>query len=176
MNCILLELRLNDGAGGTNAFRLTSAPFDITYDGSVFQATGDLLKIDALEEGVELTTRGLTVELNGIDPAYQAELDSNGFVRAPIDIMLADVPDGSNEASAVSFFHRGYTDSPMTNVDYQQGVMSIAVETTSIFTDLERVPDLLRCSMSSHQSRHAGDKFFEYTADVDLEEIWKIPE
>lgn len=176
MNCVLLKLRLNDGVGGSNAFCITSAPYDIVYDGDTFTATGDLLNIEELEEGSELTTRGLTITLNGVDPAYQAELQGNGFTRAPIDVLLATVPEGDNVPSSVSFFHRGYCDSPLTEVDYENGQMMVQVETTSIFTDLDRIPDLMRCSMASHQSRHPGDKFFEFTSDVDLEEIWKVPD
>lgn len=175
MNCVLLEIRLKDGVGGFNAFRVTTAPYDIEYNGNTFTATGDLLNIEELEEGTELTTRGLTITLNGVDPAYQAEMQGNGFVRAPVDVLLATVPEGTNVPSSISFFHRGYCDSPMTEVDYENGLMTVQVETNSIFTDLDRKPDLLRCSMASHQTRHPGDRFFEFTSDVDLEEIWKVP-
>lgn len=176
MKCILLELRLNDGNGGYNAFRITSAPFDIIYNGSTFTATGELLDIDKLEESTELTTRGLTITLNGIDPSYRQEIESNGFIKAPIDILLANVPDGTNVPNVATFYHRGYADSPYVDTDLERGVMTLQVETKSIFTDIDRVADLMRCSMASHQSRHSGDRFFEYTADVDIEEIWKVPE
>ena len=173
MKCLLVRLKLHDGDGGYNELSLSTAPFDVSLDGVLFAGSGDLLEIDDSEETNEISKSGISIQLNGIDPVYQAELTDGGFVRAPIDVMVANVPDGTNIVDVYSYHHRGYCDTPAIEMDYDTGTLSIGVETTNVFTDIDRVPDLLRCSMATHSSRHSGDKFFEYTADVDITEVWK---
>jgi len=173
MICTLVELRLNDGSGGFNIIRLATSPFDVILNTDVYIGSGDLLDISDTETTNEISKSGLTVALGGIDISYQAELDSDGFIRAPIDILIAEVPDNSNVVSTYTYYHRGYCDTPATKVDYKAGNITLSVETTNVFTDIDRKPDLLRCSVASHSSRHPGDKFFEFTADVDIDEVWK---
>lgn len=173
MKCLLVRLKLHDGNGGFNQLLLSTAPFDVVLDGDVFVGSGDLLQIEKSESTNEISKTGTTIQLNGIDPVYQADISNGGFIRAPIDILVANVPEGTNVVDMYTFHHRGYCDTPAMELDHETGTLSVGVETNNVFIDIDRVPDLLRCSMATHASRHAGDKFFEYTADVDLEEVWK---
>lgn len=173
MKCLLVKLKLHDGDGGFNVLNMSTAPFDVVLNSETYIGSGDLLKISTSEQTNEISKSGITVQLNGIDPIYQVEIANGGFVRAPIDVMVGNVPDGTNVVDVFSYHHRGYCDIPAMAVDHESGTLSVGVETTNIFTDIDRIPDLLRCSMATHSSRHNGDKFFEYTADVDLTETWK---
>jgi len=173
MICNLVHLQLNDFNGGLIHYRLSTSQFDVILNGDVYSATGDVLKIDTTEDTGEVSKTGLTISLSGIDPAIQADIDAGSFVRAPIDIYIADVPDGSDTVSSYNFYHRGYCDTPITEMDYNSGTISIQLETTNVFTDIDKIPNLLRSSLASHSSRHANDKFFEYVADIDITEIWK---
>lgn len=173
MKCLLVEIRVNDFNGGYNPIRLCTAPFNVVLDGNTYIGAGDILEISDAEETAEISKNGITLTMSGVDPVYQNELASGGFVRAPIDIITANVPEGSNVVDLYYYHHRGYCDTPLTQVDYKSNTITIGIETTNVFTDIDRIPDLMRCSMASHSSRHSGDKFFQYTADVDLEEVWK---
>lgn len=169
---VLLELDLTASPSG-NIVRLCNAAYDIVWNGYNYQATGDLLKIDGLESTADLTTKGTTVTLQGVDPAYQNAIDTNGFLNAPIDILLAEVADGSNIANTASYWHRGFCDSPATVVDYSSGTITIAVDTQSVFKRLDQTPNLMRTSQANHQAHHSGDKFFEYVANTPTKEIWR---
>lgn len=172
INIVLLILDLTNAPSGT-IIRLTNAPFDIEWDGNIYQATGDLLQIDGLDTTADLTTIGTTITLQGVDPSYQSVIDNNGFLKAPIDLLLATVPDNTNVVDNASYWHRGFCDTPATVVDYEEGTITIGVETQSIFQSLERTPDLMRTSQANHQAHHNGDRFFEYVADTPVEEIWR---
>lgn len=174
MLCTLIELRLKPfGETAPAPVRISNAPFDVVFNGNVYTAAGDALKIESTEDTSEVSKTGVSVTLSGLNVNFQNEISNGGFVRAPIDIIKADVPDGSNVVATYAYYHRGYCDTPLMEVDYDSNTLTIGVETSNIFVDLDKEPSLLKCNMASHSSRHVGDKFFEFTADVDLEEIWK---
>lgn len=173
MQCTLVHIKINDN-GVIFDYRLATSPFDVVLNGATFTATGDLLKITDSEETNEISKTGITVQLDGLNQQFQAEIDAGNFVRSPIDVYIANVPDGTNVVDTYEFYHRGYCDTPTMNVDYETGSVMVSVDTTNIFTDLDRIPDLMRSSMASHSSRHNGDKFFEYVANGEGEAIWYI--
>lgn len=169
---VLLELDLTNAPSG-NIIRLSNAPYDVIWNGYVFTGNGDLLSIDGLDTTADLATIGTTVNLQGVDPAFQQQIDTNGFLNAPIDILLTDVPEGTNIASSASYWHRGYCDTPATVVDYSNNTITIGVETQSIFKQLEQVPNLMRTSQANHQAHHNGDRIYEFVASTATEEIWR---
>ena len=170
---ILFELDLTAAAGGV-VIRLTNSPYDLRYDGNTYQASGDLLSISSSESTAELVSEGITINLSGVDPAYQSVINANGFLKAPVDIILATCPDNTNliPAGTGIFYFRGYADTPQTKVDSENGSVIVSLETQSVLGDLDKIPNLLRTTLSSHQTRHAGDLFFEYCADAGTEETW----
>jgi len=111
--------------------------------------------------------------MSGLDPAFLAEIDSGAYLRAPVDVYIANVPDGTNTVASYSFFHRGYCDTPITGLDYTSNKLTVEIEAFNVFTDIDKTPSLMRSSLSSHASIHAGDKFFQYVADIAITEIWK---
>lgn len=174
MICTLVQLVTKDGSGNLTVYRLSNAPFDVVLEGQTYTAAGHTLSIGENEEGSEIFKTGIDINLNGLDPSLRSEIDLSGFVKAPIDVLIANVPDGTNVASSYSYYHRGFCDSPIYQVDSESGTLSISISTENAFTDLDLRPSLLRCSQASHSSRHNGDKFFEYCADaLIVDEYWK---
>lgn len=175
---VLVDLDLtktNTGDDGKYV-RLCTASHDVIYNGFTYTAVGDLLKIDKLDEEADLITKGTILTLNGIDPSYRAEIDRNAFKFAPIDILIGVLPEGSAEVSDAQYWHRGTCDSPNTVIDYSGEVEQLVIEvsTTSIFGNLNATPSLTRCSQSSHEATHNGDKIFSFVAASSLgEELWK---
>ncbi|PHS21998.1 MAG: hypothetical protein COA84_14040 [Robiginitomaculum sp.] len=174
IDIVLLSLDLTKAPAGT-VHRLTSNSFDVLYNGNNYSAVGDLLNFEDIENMAELTSIGTTLSLSGIDPAYRIEIDNGGFLNAPIDISIAQLPANTNIVpdGTAAYFHRGTCDTPNTEIDYESGTMSINIGTRSVFGNLDKVPDLCRTSQSSHKARHAGDDFFKYVASIAQEEIWK---
>ena len=178
---ILLSLDLTAAPAGT-IHRLCTAAHDIVYESHTYIAVGDLLKIDDLETSADLNSVGTTITLSGIDPAYRREIDSNGFRNAPIELSIGYVQDNTNiipDGSTV-VIHTGTCESPITDVNHETGEMTIGVSTTSIWGNLDKVPDLSRASYATHSSRHCYDKdgnfspdqAFKYVASAANEEQW----
>ena len=172
---ILMELRYKNHSTNTvTPFRLTSAPFDVTYNGHTWTAAGDLLSIGSHESNYELITSGVEIRLSGVNTAYQPIIEQNGFRNAPVDILLTKLPTNSNAATSAIYYHRGFAGTPVTEFDESSGSISIIFETQSIFKSLDRTNKLMTTSVSHHQSLHTGDTFFQYTADTGIgEETWR---
>lgn len=171
MQVILLEVNLK---AQSTIVRFTSCPFDIEYNGALFQAAGDMLSISDLDDTYEISTNGITVSLSGIS-SIQNIINLDAFLNAPIDILLAEVPDGQNIASAATYFHRGYCDTPVQKVDLESGLIQIDIETQSVFKALDKKPEFMGCNYAAHSARHNGDLFMDSVANTTLgQETWKV--
>lgn len=172
---ILLELRYKDHTDGSEIpVRLTNAPFDVEHAGVSWAAAGDLLAIGDHESNYELITEGLEITLSGVNQVYQPIIDNHGFRNAPVDVLLATLPDNTNVVSSAKYYHRGFALTPVTEYDDSSSSITIAFETQSAFRDLELNSHLMTTSLAHHQALHPGDMFFQYTADASFgEEVWK---
>lgn len=171
---VLVSLDLTKTPAG-RVHRVTSAAHDVEYNGYVYTAVGDALAIEEVDESNDLTTIGMGISLSGLDPAYREEIDQGGLRHAPIEVLIAHLPENTNivPSGTAIIYHRGTCDTPNTVIDYESNTMTIDIQTESIFGILSKVPDLCRTSMSTHESRHAGDKFFTYVASTSQTEVWK---
>ncbi len=160
--------------------RLTNAPFDVEMGGEMFIAAGDLLGVGDFNRSYELIVDGLDITLSGVNAAYQNLVNSGGFKRAPIDIWLAQVPEGSNVVQSAVYYHRGFMGTPMTEHDETNGSITVSSRTESAFKSLDRVATLMTNSLAHHQSLtndpngvRPKDLFFQYTASTGFgEEQW----
>jgi hypothetical protein len=176
---LLLELDLTAAPAG-RFHRLTTAMHDVEYEGYTWDGVGDLISVDDIQNTAEIASLGTTVTLSGIDPAYRQEIDQNGFKKAPIRILAADLEDNTNVITNAVVIHAGTCDTPITEIDYEQGTMTIGVSTVSIWGDLEKTPDLTRSSYATHSSIHSynmngdyePDQFFKFVASTSIEEDW----
>ena len=176
---LMLELDLTNAPAG-RFHRLCTAAQNITYNGYEWLAVGDLLEVDDLQNTCEIASLGTTITLSGIDPNYRSEIDANGFNNAPITLFTADLVGELNTVENVTIVHSGTCDTPVTEVDYESGTMTIAVSTISIWGDLEKKPDLSRNSFATHSATHCynsngdfePDEFYKFVASVADEEDW----
>lgn len=160
--------------GGLSKIRLTNAPFDVKHDNAVWSAAGDLLSIGDHESTYELVTEGIEIHLSGVDKVYQTIIDQHGFRKAPVDVFMATLAEGTNEVSSAKYYHRGFALTPVTEFDESSGTISVIFETESAFRDLDKKSHLMTSSLAHHNSLHPNDKFFQYTADTSIgEEVWR---
>ncbi|MCV5216305.1 hypothetical protein OFC53_34280, partial [Escherichia coli] len=80
---------------------------------------------------------GLEITLSGINQAYQAIIERHGFRNAPIDVLLATLPENTNVVSSAKYYHRGFAMTPVTEFDESTGSITVAFETQSAFKNLE---------------------------------------
>lgn len=172
---VLLHMKYKDhSTGDITDVRFTNAPFDVKWNGAVWVAAGDLLKIGDQEVNYELVTEGVEITLSGLNKSLQPVIDQHGFRRAPVDILIGTLPDNTDEILAASYWHRGYALTPVTEHDESTDSITVAFETETAFRNLSRNSHLMTTSLAHHQALHPNDMFFEYTADIGLgEETWK---
>ncbi|MGL4763838.1 MAG: hypothetical protein ACRC2N_02170 [Aeromonas sp.] len=169
--CSLLALDLNAVTG--DVMRLTDAPHDVVFEGHTYRAYGSLLNIDKLVYDNMLSSKELSITLSGISLDFQEAVNNNLFRRAPITIYKAFVPEGDNKVGEANTYWRGYTSTPETDLNYQDGYMALQISCKSMF-DLDRTPSLMRSNNATHQAYHQGDRFFEYaTQDLKDDVMWR---
>ena len=171
--CSLLELDLRDVTG--EVMRLTDAPFNVTYDGHEYMAFGTLLSIDKITYENTLSSKELGVILSGITVDFQEAVNNNLFRRKSIIISKAFVEENTNEVQEAVTYFRGLTNTPETDINYEDGYLALKLTCKSIF-DLDQTPSLMRCNSATHQAYHAGDLFYQYaTQDMKDDALWRKP-
>lgn len=169
--CSLVELDLREVTG--EIMRITDAPHDVTKDGHEYKAFGSLLEIDKLTVENTLASRELNITLSGIAIEFQESVNNNLFRRKSIVIHKAFVPEGQNAVQQSVVYWRGFTSTPETSIDYDNGYMGLQVSCKSIF-DLDQRPSLMRSNNATHQSYHQGDRFFEYASQDNKDDVmWR---
>lgn len=173
IHCSLMHLDLNSINEGVMAF--TDASHDVVFNGQVYRAMGTLLSIDKITVENTLSSKELGIVLSGVSVDFQETVNEKLFKRAPIVIYKAFVPTGTNEVEQAVIYYRGYTSTPETDVNYQDGYLALKVTCKSIF-DLDKKPSLCRSNNATHQAYHKGDKFFEYAnQDLEADVMWRQP-
>ncbi|WP_188013159.1 hypothetical protein [Photobacterium damselae] len=155
--------------------RLCDAAHDVVFNGHTYMAMGTLLHIDSITTENTISSKELRITLSGISVDFQEAVNTNTFKRAPIVIHKAFVPTGTNIVESASIYYRGYTSTPETDINYEDGHMAIEVTCKSVF-DLDQKPSLCRANNATHQAYHNGDKFFEYAnQDMGEDVMWRKP-
>ncbi|NDO73082.1 baseplate hub domain-containing protein [Shewanella sp. SE1] len=152
---------------------LTNAPYDVNVAGKSYQSVGEILEISEAKNTQELATQGVTISLNGLSTINDI-VGRDALLNAPIDILIADIPDGSDSTNNFSYYHRGYCGEVQFAVENNGYVAS--VETQSVFKQLDKKASLMETNTATHQTQHSGDLFYQYAVEAGLgtnEETWK---
>lgn len=169
--CSAVQIDLRESTN--EYFNITDAPYDIILDGHVYRAVGSLLAIDKITTENTISSKSLGITLCGVSAEFQETVNTSLFKRAPITIKKCFVPDGDNKVTAATIYYLGFTSTPETDVDYNNGSMALKVDCKSIF-DLDKTPSLMRANNATHQALHNGDKFFQYSnTDRDADVMWR---
>lgn len=93
---------------GSRVLRFCTAAHNVVYEGESYTAYGDLLSISDPVEATEITSEGVEISLSAVNIDYLSEIDSGAFLKAPVDILLAELPDGTNVIpdGTAAYYHR----------------------------------------------------------------------
>lgn len=152
--------------------RLTSAPYDITWDGYTWTGRGQLLSIDEIEESETLSARGVRIALSGIPPALVSLAFDEHYQGRDLTIWQGLLDAG----------HQVIAD-PYSPWAGRMDVMSIELgeAATITLTGAHRLADMDRprggrCNDADQQSRYPGDKFFEFLESMqNAQLVWGFP-
>ncbi|MCG6410400.1 hypothetical protein K6U17_14355 [Vibrio fluvialis] len=173
--CSLLTLDLTNTMAAS-IMRITDAPFDIEHNDYTYRSYGSLLNIDPVTVENTLSSKELMVTMSGVNTDYISVVNENTFVRRPITIEKAFIPEGDNVVQSSTVYWRGYTSTPEARIDYENGSVEMLIGCKSMF-NMDQTPSLSRSNNATHQAHHNGDRFFSY-ANQPLDEndvLWRKP-
>lgn len=150
--------------------RLTSLPADQTVlvDGQTYHGTGAMGRITELEEGSENRSYGFSLELSGIPGNWAEYLRGQDVQGGLVTIRL-----GMCQADGTVIGSEIITVGRMDTQDVQAGETTfVRVNCEGPNVDWER-PRVRRATDVDQQTRHAGDRFFKFTAAMrNFREQW----
>lgn len=142
--------------------RLCSLPLPVTIGGQVYQGTGALGEISALEEGSENRSYGFTLQLSGIPGNWAEYLRSQDVQGGLVTVHLGFV----NAQHTVIGTHV-ITVGRMDTQDVQAGATTaVLVSCESIGVDWERARARY-CTDADQRAQHPTDGFFRYQAALE---------
>ena len=157
------------GYGGNNALHIWTGVGGKTINRTNFAGTGDLLTIDGLEEASDLSARGTTLTLNGLDSEIVTYALSEEYQGRLLRIYWGV---GSNAVEVFS----GYMDKMTIQDSAESAVISMTVESRLIA--LGR-PNIRRYTRESHAGVRAAkglsgsDTFFDWVTKLqDKQIVW----
>jgi len=152
------------GYSGENAIRLWTGYGDKTVNAETYTGSGNLLAISGLEEANDLSAKNITLTLTGIASSIVSLALSEPYQRR-----LCRVYFGTDDTTAIEVFS-GFMNTMSIEDSGETSTITLTVE--SKLVRLEKASNR-RYTHENHVSRHAGDTFFSYVADLqDKDVVW----
>jgi len=152
------------GYSGENAIRLWTGYGDKTVNVETYTGSGNLLGISGLEEANDLSAKNITLTLTGIASSIVSLALSEPYQRR-----LCRVYFGTDDTTAIEVFS-GFMNTMSIEDSGETSTITLTVE--SKLVRLEKASNR-RYTHENHVSRHAGDTFFSYVADLqDKDVVW----
>ena len=161
-----------------DGYRITNAPWDITYNSNSYKSFGMLLNFDSVEENTEMEIANLNITISGIAPnasGNSALIDFVGENYANSTVQIDRVYYENHVQQGVVNVYKGY----ITGADLQQSadkISSVQINTASHWHDFNR-RNAHRTNTNSHHTRDisgiTSDQGFAFSVEVQKEITWK---
>jgi len=159
-----------------NGYYLTNAPFDIVYDSQTYDAAGNMLELDGVEENVGFEIESLTVNIGGINPLPG---DGDPFIKK---ILVSDYVDRSVVITRVYYqndaivdgvvLYSGFINAASAASGLGQDGAAVSLQTSNNWTDFSKLSSR-HTNSASQQSAFPGDLGFEFAKEVQKQVEWK---
>lgn len=143
----------------------------IDYNGELFTGGGNLIGVEPIVETQDLEATGLKFSLSGVPTTLISLALAERYQGRPVKLYLATVSAGDSpiEISLYQIF-AGVMDVMDFTADAEKSSIVVACE--NIATQAKRINEA-RYTDEEQQRRYPGDKFFEFTAELqDKEIVW----
>lgn len=155
---------------GGNTVYLSTAPYDIDWNGNVWLSNGILLDIEGYDRVSELRTKGTQLGLTGVDLNMAALLlpeNQNNRKITIYDVFLDEVSGGVIPDPYIRDIY--YID----GADFRQGTQdaTIALGASGEWADFD-IKKGIRTTDASLRTIHSDDRLFRYSKDVKQEIRW----
>tara|TARA_B110000908_G_C10250695_1_gene451860 strand:- start:1851 stop:2429 length:579 start_codon:yes stop_codon:yes gene_type:complete len=159
-----------------NGYYLTNAPFDVVYNGQTYDAAGNMLELDGVEENVGFEIESLTVNIGGIDPLPG---DGDPFIKK---ILVSDYVDRSVVITRVYYqdgaivdgvvLYSGFINAASAASGLGQDGAAVSLQTSNNWTDFSKLSSR-HTNSASQQAAFPGDLGFEFAKEVQKQVEWK---
>lgn len=160
------------GDWGEEKLRLNDTMFDIPLDGQVFQASGGLVSLEAIEEAPDAKVSELKVGLNGIGDDVLPFIENYSLTGIPIYVWRAYLNEDGQIIGTPILLFSGYSDGASVS-ENNEGV-SISLTCRDRLSAFTRVRGR-RTNHREHQAKYPNDPSFEFIASfVDKNIDWTL--
>lgn len=157
---VAVEMQFDAGT-----FRIWSGNYDKTIGGNLFTGTGSLLNISGIEEGSDLSAKGVNISLSGIDTSIVAIALSEPYQNRVCKILVGS---GNEYYEAFS----GFLDVMTIEDSGDSCQINVTVESRLISLD-RKVP--LRYTQETQSHRYPGDTFFSTVTSLQDKKVeWNM--
>lgn len=149
-----------------------SAPFSMFWDwngdgsDNEFIGVGNLGAVSEVEEGAELQSYSMTLEMSGLDTASLAIALGEHYQQRDARIWLALLDENNEIIGAPTLKFRGRIDTQ--EIDFNQSTISVTI--ASRLLDWQR-PRIRRFTNQDQQAVYPGDKGLEFVAQMEEKEL-----
>ncbi len=151
------------------AVRITTAPFDITFQGNTYRGVGGLGSVSDVEDNANLEPVSIDLTISGLDPSYLSlALDFQTHGRPATLWGVYFEPNSATIAGEPFFLFRGQIDT--MRIDAGEDA-SITVSVTSELAGWN-AGEVRRWNDVDQQARFPGDHCFEFIATLPDKEVW----
>lgn len=136
-----------------------------TIDGDVYAAAGHLLGVSGIEESGEVSAKGATISITGLDASFISIALNENYQNRRARIIVGTVDDGV--FTSYTLF-RGRMDVMEITESGDGATLTVSVESRLI--DLER-PRSSRYTSEDQKTYYPGDLGLDYVADLQDKQI-----
>jgi hypothetical protein len=143
---------------------------DLDWDGQTWIGTGQLLRVDAVEESVEMKAVGTTVTLSGIPSDLLSLALQEDYPGRPLTVYLGAFNDSDEVIASPVILFKGRMD--VMTISEGGDTSSIEVTVENRLIDFER-PRERRYTSEDQKIDFPNDKGFEFVSTIqDKEIVW----
>lgn len=139
---------------------------DVSISGETYIGAGDLLSISDVEETGEIAARGISVQLNGLDPAIVAVALGDNYQNRPVTVLFGAIESG---VFTTTTLFRGRMDVLTINESANTAIIELTAENRLI--DLSR-PRTYRYTSEDQKLNYPNDKGLDYVADLQDKQLF----
>ena len=163
---IALLYKAEGFTGGT--IRRWTGFTNIDIGGETYEGSGDFLQVSAVEESAEISAKGASISISGIEPDRLSEALTEDYTGNAVTISLAMFDAGGLLVDDPIVFFKGLIDVMTIDEDGTSATITVACE--SRLASLLQ-PRITRYTHQDQKKRFAGDKGFEHVEKTQEAEI-----
>lgn len=155
------------------AVRVASAPFPVSFDwagtgAEIFTGVGDFGGISVIEEGADLQSYGINLQLSGVSQAHLALALGEIYRGRDARVWLGFLDESHALIDDPFVIFRGRMDTQV--IDMAEGTITLSVTSRLQDWDRERIR---RLTDEDQQSEYPGDKGLQFVAQmVEKQLVW----